>query len=380
VNDRAMAAVEVVDMRREVADARKLATGRPTNGAGPNAAKIQSTEVPDAVPLSTTLIAALRENLASGGQSMVFLNRRGFHNFLQCHICGNVIACPNCSVSMTFHMRDRSLRCHYCGSHTAAPDACPECKGYGLKGQGFGTERLTETIAEMMPDARIERMDSDTSSLRGARARMLAELRAGEIDILVGTQMITKGFDFPGVTLAAVVNADLALNMPDFRSAERTFQLLTQIAGRAGRGERPGRVIIQTYAPNHYSIRAATDQDYARFMRRELQLRRDLMYPPFARLAMVRVEGAEPHLVRRTAEAVAKSLARGSTPEGIRVLGPAPAPIERIKQRYRWQVMVKSRELKPMRSAIAAMRAEVGPSAERDDIYLAIDIDPVRML
>jgi primosomal protein N' (replication factor Y) len=380
VNDRAMASVEVVDMRREVADARKAAAGRPTNGAAPNAAKTQAAEVPDAVPLSTTLVAALRENLGSRGQSMVFLNRRGFHNFLQCHICGNVIACPNCSVSMTFHMRDRSLRCHYCGNHTAAPDVCPECKGYGLKGQGFGTERLTETLAELMPDARIERMDSDTSSLRGARARMLAELRAGEIDILVGTQMITKGFDFPGVTLAAVVNADLALNMPDFRSAERTFQLLTQIAGRAGRGERPGRVIIQTYAPNHYSIRAAKDQDYARFMRRELQLRRDLMYPPFARLAMVRVEGAETHLVRRTAEAVAKSLARSSTPEGIRVLGPAPAPIERIKQRYRWQVMVKSRELKPMRAAIAAMRAEVGPSAERDDIYLAVDIDPVRML
>ena len=379
VNDRAMASVEVVDMRREVGEARKLAAAESTNGA-PSRPKPRAEELSDAVPLSTTLLAALRENLASGGQSMVFLNRRGFHNFLQCHICGNVIACPNCSVSMTFHMRDRSLRCHYCGSHDAAPDTCPECKGYGLKGQGFGTERLTQTLAEMMPTARIERMDSDTSRLRGARARMLAELRAGEIDILVGTQMITKGFDFPGVTIAAVVNADLALNMPDFRSAERTFQLLTQVAGRAGRGERMGRVIIQTYVPNHYSIRAARDQDYARFMRRELQLRRDLMYPPFARIAMVRIEGAEPQLVRRTAEAVAKSLARGSTPDGIRVLGPAPAPIERIKQRYRWQVMVKSRELKPMRAALAAMRAEVAASAERDDIYLAIDVDPVRML
>ncbi len=380
VNDRAMASVEIVDMRREVADARKLGAAKSTNGAGPAESKSQAAEVPETVPLSTTLVAALRENLASGGQSMVFLNRRGFHNFLQCHICGNVIACPDCSVSMTFHMRDRSLRCHYCGNHTAAPDTCPECKGYGLQGQGFGTERLTQTLAEMMPAARIERMDSDTSSLRGARARMLADLRAGEIDILVGTQMITKGFDFPGVTLAAVVNADLALNMPDFRSAERTFQLLTQIAGRAGRGERPGRVIIQTFAPNHYSVRAAKDQDYARFMRRELELRRDLMYPPFARLAMVRIEGAEPQLVRGAAEAVAKSLAKGSTPEGMRVLGPAPAPIERIKRRYRWQVMLKSRELKPLRAAIAAMRAEVGPSAERDDIYLAIDIDPVRML
>jgi primosomal protein N' (replication factor Y) len=380
VNDRPMASVKVVDMRREVAEARKLAAAKTTNGTGPGDSKPQAAEVLDAVPLSNLLVAALRENLATGGQSMVFLNRRGFHNFLQCHICGNVIACPNCSVSMTFHMRDRSLRCHYCGNHTAAPDTCPECKGYGLKGQGFGTERLTQTLAELMPTARIERMDSDTSSVRGARARMLAELRAGEIDILAGTQMITKGFDFPGVTLAAVVNADMTLNMPDFRSAERTFQLLTQIAGRAGRGERPGRVIIQTYAPNHYSIRAAKDQDYARFMRRELELRRDLMYPPFARLAMVRIEGAEPQLVGRAAEAVAKSLAKDSTPEGFRVLGPAPAPIERIKQRYRWQVMIKSRELKPMRAAISAMRAEVGPSVERDDIFLAIDIDPVRMM
>ncbi len=380
VNDRAMASVEVVDMRREVAESRKAAAGESVNGSAPSGSKGKAAEVPETIPLSTPLVSALRENLASGGQSMVFLNRRGFHNFLQCHICGNVIACPNCSVSMTFHLRDRSLRCHYCGNHTAAPDTCPECKGFGLKGQGFGTERLTQTLAEMMPAARIERMDSDTSSLRGARARMLAELRAGEIDILVGTQMITKGFDFPGVTLAAVVNADLALNMPDFRSAERTFQLLTQIAGRAGRGERPGRVIIQTFAPNHYSVRAAKDQDYARFMRRELELRRDLMYPPFARLAMVRIEGAEPQLVRRAAEAVAKSLAKDSTPEGIRVLGPAPAPIERIKQRYRWQVMLKSRELKPMRAALAAMRAKVGPSADRDDIFLAIDIDPVRML
>jgi primosomal protein N' (replication factor Y) len=383
VNDRAMATVEVVDMRREVAEARKsaetdrvAANAKVVNGA----ARSAGPHTPEAVPLSSALVAALRDNLESGGQSMVFLNRRGFHNFLQCHICGNVIACPNCSVSMTFHLRDRSLRCHYCGNHDSAPDKCPECNGFGLQGQGFGTERLTQTLAAMMPNARIERMDSDTSGLRGARARMLAELRAGEIDILVGTQMITKGFDFPGVTLAAVVNADLALNMPDFRSAERTFQLLTQVAGRAGRGERAGRVIIQTYAPNHYSIRAAKDQDYARFMRRELQLRRELMYPPSARLAMVRIEGAEPHLVMRLAEAVAKSLAQSATPEGLRVLGPAPAPIERIKQRYRWQVMVKSRELKPMREALATMRAEVGPGAERDDVYLAVDIDPVRML
>jgi primosomal protein N' (replication factor Y) len=332
------------------------------------------------VPLSEALKDALGANLAAGGQSIVFLNRRGFHNFLQCSICGNVIACRNCSVSMTFHLRDRSLRCHYCGARSAAPDKCPECGGFGLLGQGFGTERLADTLGALFPDAHIERMDSDTSGRRGARAQIVAGLHAGEIDIVVGTQMITKGFDFPGVTLVAVVLADLALNMPDFRSAERTFQLLTQVAGRAGRGERPGRVIIQTYAPNHYSIRAARDQDYARFIRRELELRRELDYPPFARLAMVRIEGAEARLVAGMAAAVAAALARAAPAETLRVLGPAPAPIERIKQRYRWQVMVKSRELRPMRAALAAMRAELGDAAARDRIYLAIDIDPVRML
>ena len=214
---------------------------------------------------------------------MIFLNRRGYHNFLQCHLCGNVIACANCSVSMTFHLRDRIAALPLLRREsTAAPEKCRACGGFGLEGQGFGTERLVQTLAELMPEARIERMDSDTSGRRGARSANRRGAARGEIDILVGTQMITKGFDFPGVTLVGVVLADLALNMPDFRSAERTFQLLTQVAGRAGRGERPGRVLIQTYAPHHYSVRAARDQDYARFMRRELELRRELMYPPFA--------------------------------------------------------------------------------------------------
>ncbi len=368
INDRPLADVEVIDLRRGAA-------------ARPPAASANCDSKPDdSVPLSTELMEALRANLSAGGQSMVFLNRRGYHNFLQCHACGVVVACPNCSVSMTFHLRDRSLRCHYCGNRIGAPDECPECHAFGLRGEGFGTERLQQRLSELMPEARIERMDSDTSGRRGARARILAALRAGEVDILIGTQMITKGFDFPDVTLAAVVMADLGLNLPDFRSAERTFQLLTQIAGRAGRGARAGRVVIQTYTPHHYSIRAARDQDYARFIRRELELRRELMYPPFARLAMVRIEGAEPQLVARIADAAAASLANCASPEGLRVLGPAPAPIERIKQRYRWQVMLKSRELRPMRAALAAMRGEVGPLAERDKVHLIIDIDPVRML
>jgi primosomal protein N' (replication factor Y) len=295
-------------------------------------------------------------------------------------MCGTVIACENCSVAMTFHMRDRSLRCHYCASRIETPDLCPSCGGYGLTGQGFGTERLVAALARLLPDARIERMDSDTSGRRGERARMLADLRNGETDILVGTQMITKGFDFPGVTLAAVVLADLGLNLPDFRSAERTFQLLTQVAGRAGRGERAGRVLIQTYAPNHYSIRAARDQDFARFMRRELTLRREFSYPPFSRLAMVRVEGPDAARVSRIAADAAKILSRSADTTGIKVLGPAPAPIERIKQRWRWQMLIKSNAIAPMRNALGAMNLALKPLAERDGVFLIIDIDPVRMM
>jgi primosomal protein N' (replication factor Y) len=311
---------------------------------------------------------------------VIFLNRRGYHNFLQCHLCGNVIACGNCSVSLTFHLRDRTIRCHYCGANSSAPELCPECKGYGLQGQGYGTERLADALAELFPSARIERMDSDTSGRRGARAAIVAALRRGEIDILAGTQMIAKGFDFPGVTLVGVVMADLALNMPDFRSAERTFQLLTQVAGRAGRGDKPGRVIIQTYAPHHYSIRAARDQDYARFMRRELELRRELMYPPYARLAMIRLEGEDATRVAAIASKIAELLTRKANLETLRVLGPAPAPIERIKRRYRWQVMIKSQELKELRSAVAAAHSAIAPIAERAEVRVTLDLDPINML
>ncbi len=384
VNDRAMAEVELIDLRRSLRPVQvPNDCAGSVNGNAPQspATAIEPVSAPDTIPIAPELSDALRINLASGGQSIVFLNRRGFHNFLQCGLCGNVIACPNCSVSMTFHLYDRSLRCHYCGNGADAPDVCPACRGYGLSGVGFGTERLTSALEALIPGARIERMDSDTSGRRGARARILAALRAREIDVLVGTQMVTKGFDFPGVTLVAVVLADLGLNMPDFRSAERTFQLLTQVAGRAGRGENPGRVMIQTRAPHNYSIRAARDQDYARFARRELELRRELGYPPFARLAMVRIEGEDAAAVGRIAQACADSISRAaSSPESIRVMGPAPAPIERIKHRYRWQVMLKARELQPMREALAAMRSELGDRARERDVHLIIDIDPVRML
>ncbi len=377
VMERPMAAVEIVDLRAEF----KKDPAREKNGAAAGAAK--KLDQPRAVPLSAPLLDALRANLAAGGQSVVFLNRRGFHNFLQCHLCGIVISCANCSVSMTFHMRDRSLRCHWCGAHAPAPEACPECNGFGLVGQGFGTERLTEALAAMLPQARIERMDSDTSGRRGMRLELVERLRRGEIDVMVGTQMITKGFDLPGVTLVGVVLADLGLNLPDFRAAERTFQLLTQVAGRAGRGERMGRVLIQTYAPHHYSIRAARDQDYDRFIRRELRLRQELGWPPYSRMALVRIEGADAAAVAAMAERAAKAL-RGQVGaakvDAMRVLGPAPAPIERLRGRYRWQVVVRSTEAAAMRAALASMQAQLGGRDARGGVFVGIDLDPVNML
>ena len=366
VGGRDLASVEILDLRQHLPK-------KPEREESEDAALAP-------VPLAPALIDALRANLAVKGQSVIFLNRRGFHNFLQCHLCGNVIACPNCSVSLTFHLRDRTVRCHYCGVSEDAPEKCRECDGFGLEGQGFGTERLAHAIGELIPDARIERMDSDTSGRRGARSAIVEGLRDGTIDIVVGTQMITKGFDFPGVTLVGVVMADLTLNIPDFRSAERTFQLLTQVAGRAGRGDRPGRVLIQTYAPHHYSVRAARDQDYARFMRREFDLRRELSYPPFGRMALVRIEGPEATPVSTIAARVATILSRFAQPDTIRVLGPAPAPIERLRQRFRWQVVVKSPRLNDMRTALAAMRSQIAAEAERAAVRVGIDIDPVNMM
>jgi primosomal protein N' (replication factor Y) (superfamily II helicase) len=363
INDRPLAAVEIVDLRRE-----------------PKTPKPEGEPAP--VPLSASLIEALKTTREAGGQSLVFINRRGYHSFLNCQLCGEVLSCPDCSVSLTFHLRDRSLRCHYCGNYRPAPEVCPACHGFGLQGQGFGTERLAAALSALLPQARIERMDSDTSRRKGARNAILSALGRGEIDILVGTQMITKGFDFPRVTLVGVVMADMGLNLPDFRSAERTFQLLTQAAGRAGRGEAAGRVVIQTFAPHHYSIRAAERQDYARFMRRELELRRELDYPPFSRLAMVRVESAETAAAEKIAAAAASALESraGAGPGTLRVLGPAPAPIERIAQRYRWQVMVKAPSWSHLRGPLAAMRDQLGPRAQAAGVALWVDVDPVHML
>jgi primosomal protein N' (replication factor Y) (superfamily II helicase) len=328
--------------------------------------------------LSVQLAAALKANLAAHGQSLVFLNRRGFANFLQCHACGEALKCPNCSVTLTLHRRWKALRCHHCDYTIPPPAACPDCGGLSLSAWGAGTEQVEAALRQVLPGARIGRMDRDTTSRKGSQRDILAAWERREYDILVGTQMITKGHDIPGVTLVGVLLADLSLNLPDFRAAERTFQLLTQVAGRAGRGSRPGRVIVQTLQPHHLSLQCAAHHDYRRFAEHELATRRELSYPPFARLVQIRCEGENGEATERIARAVAEHLRAG--PKGVGILGPAPAPIERLRRRYRWQLLLRSRNGAAMRAAAAAAREAVRRQARGLDVRVIVDVDPTNML
>ncbi|UCC67151.1 MAG: primosomal protein N', partial [Armatimonadota bacterium] len=232
--------------------------------------------------LSTPLRQAIAARLQGGEQVILFLNRRGFATFLLCPICGESLRCPDCGVALKYHRDSRQVRCHHCGLARTAPDICPRCGGHEIRFSGFGTERVERELTRVFPRARAGRMDRDTTARKGAHVRIVGQFRAAETDILIGTQMVAKGFDFPGVTLVGVISADTSLNLPDFRAAERTFQLLTQVSGRSGRGEKEGEVIIQTYRPDHYSVEAAAEQDYEAFYEREMEARRELSYPPFS--------------------------------------------------------------------------------------------------
>lgn len=331
------------------------------------------------VLLSRQLAAALKANLAAHGQSLVFLNRRGFANFLQCHACGEALKCPNCSVTLTLHRRWNALRCHHCDHTIPPPPACPDCGGLSLSAWGAGTEQVEAALRQVLPGARIGRMDRDTTSRKGSQRDILSAWERREYDILVGTQMITKGHDIPGVTLVGVLLADLSLNLPDFRAAERTLQLLTQVAGRAGRGSQPGRVIIQTLQPDHFSLQCAVHHDYRRFAEHELATRRELSYPPFARLVQIRCEGERGEVTERIARTLADQL-RAVAPKGVTILGPAPAPIERLRRRYRWQLLLRGRNGAGLRAAAAAGRDAVRRQARSLDVRVIVDVDPFNML
>ncbi|HEY1268742.1 MAG TPA: primosomal protein N' [Candidatus Binatia bacterium] len=332
--------------------------------------------------LSPLLAQALRDNLARGRQSLVFLNRRGFANFLQCRLCGFVLRCAHCSVTLTFHKNDRIVLCHHCGWRQPAPDACPHCGHPAFLPVGFGTEQLEHELADLLPSARTARMDRDTTIKRGSQEKLIRQWQRGEIDVLVGTQMITKGHDVSGVTLVGAVLADLSLNLPDFRAAERTFQLLSQVAGRAGRGDEPGRVIVQTYNPEHYALRHVPAHDYPAFFAEELEFRRALNYPPFSRLVHLRLEGAQAPAVEKQAKVLGDWLRgqvrrSGADESEIEVLGPAPAPIMKLRGRFRWQILLKGKKGPALLALAAAAQARV-PRTSRSRLH--IDVDPYSML
>jgi len=330
---------------------------------------------------SDTLVHALQANFARGQQSLIFLNRRGFANFLQCWSCGFVLRCSHCSISLTYHRERGRVFCHHCGFNEAKMNACPECGNLSFSEVGFGTEKVEQELRGLVPRARIDRMDRDTTARRGAQERIFRSWENGELDILVGTQMITKGHDVGGVTLVGVLYADLSLNLPDFRAVEKTYQLISQVAGRAGRGDQPGRVIVQTLMPEHYCFPHAKLHDYKGFFDEETAFRRELSYPPFQRLVQLRLEGTDATDVARRATRLAGDLRRlaDSHPSGstVEILGPVAAPIAKLRDRYRWQTLLKgprSRTLLEM----ARTASEWVPRSK--GIRLQIDVDPYNML
>lgn len=328
-----------------------------------------------ALPLSKPLLMALRANLAQGQQSLLFLNRRGFARLLQCVQCGAHFSCPNCTVNLTYHRRRAALQCHSCNFTQPAPEHCPQCHATTIAAWGAGTEHLEQELRRLLPAARVARLDRDVTLRRGSLGQILASWERGEFDILVGTQMVAKGHDVHGVTLVGVLLADLSLHLPDFRSAERTFQLLAQVAGRAGRGEQPGRVVVQTLAPDHLSIRCAARHDYETFALAELEHRHQAGYPPFSRLVLMRCEAKREEAAACMAERLATEL-KGKATEDVQVLGPAPAPIERLRGWYRWQLLVRSSRGAAARAAAAAAYEAVRLSARKQKVRLVIDVDP----
>ena len=326
---------------------------------------------------SAPLLQALQENHALGRQSLVFLNRRGFASFLQCQACGFVVRCPHCSISLTYHLGRDSTFCHHCGFRRRKADACPGCGNLSLGEVGFGTERVEHELRRLLPKARIGRMDRDTTGPRGAQERIFRSWEKGDLDILVGTQMIAKGHDVGGVTLVGVVLADSSLNLPDFRAAEKTFQIISQVAGRAGRARGPGRVIVQTLAPGHYCFDRAKVHDYRGFFATETGFRRELGYPPFRHLVHLRLDGAHEGRVARGARELVRGLRRDPAGDAVEILGPAPAPISRLRNRYRWQILLKGRS-RPTLLALARRAVALMPGGKAVRIH--VDVDPYHML
>ena len=355
LGNRPMAAAEIIDMREVFARHQKP--------------RIFSEE----------LLRAIAETHQKKEQSIILLNRRGYSSFVLCRSCGESVQCPNCDVTLTYHRSERAIICHYCNHREAAPLKCPSCHGKYIYYVGEGTQQIEEQLKKLFPALRIARIDRDTSSRRGSFENSLLDFGNGKIDMLVGTQILAKGHDFPNVTLVGVVSVDAGMALPDFRAAERTFQLLTQVAGRAGRGRRAGKVLIQTYHPYHYALRHASAQDYEGFYQEEIRHRQNHMYPPFVALASLLVHGTDIVRVRSEAVELRKELDRANTERAARILGPAPAPLARLKGEFRVQLLVKCRNRRELHRIIDA--ALKGVSERKINLRsINVEIDPVSIM
>jgi len=328
---------------------------------------------------SSQLIDAIRATHQRGEQSIILLNRRGYSSFILCRSCGETVQCPNCDVTLTYHRSERVIVCHYCDHRQAVPSACPHCAKKYIYFVGEGTEQIEEILQQLIPELKIARIDRDTTTQRRRFEKSLNDFSEGRLDTLVGTQMLAKGHDFPNVTLVGVVSVDAGLALADFRAAERTFQLITQVAGRAGRGELPGRVLIQTYHPYHYALRHSCAQDYEGFYTEEMRYRQNHSYPPFVALASILVRGQDLNRVREDAHTVRRALDRANADRRLRILGPAPAPLARLKGEHRFQLLLKSRTRKRLREVVdVSMRQLVSDGLNLRSINL--EIDPVSMM
>ena len=329
-------------------------------------------------PILARVVHAMKQTLQNDGQIIVLYNRRGYATMVQCTSCGGTWECPNCGITMTYHRRAQVVACHYCGLKRTYRDDCPSCGSYTLEEIGKGTERIEEAIRDTFPGVGLSRMDSDTTAVRGSHHNILSEFRAGKTKILVGTQIVAKGHDFPGVHTAVVISADHGLRIPDFRSSERTFALMVQLAGRAGRGDTPGNVFLQTYTPNHYVLEKLSDPDG--FYAHEMKMRSMLRYPPFSRLVLLRFEGTDRRAVQNEARAVARALQQSKhRPQSVGILGPSLAALPKLVGRWRFQVVIRGENVRELRKFLSSesSRWTLHP---RKGVRMRWDVDPRHLM
>ncbi len=335
--------------------------------------------------ITPPLKTAIKETLGRKEQVLLFLNRRGYANYPVCSACGEAVRCRHCDISLTFHQHNSTFQCHYCGFNRRALVRCPNCGALGIKLMGLGTEKVETVVRGLFPLAAVARMDRDTTRRKGELVRTLKKLRNREIDLLIGTQMVAKGHDFPHITLVGIICADLSLNFPDFRSGERTFQLLAQVAGRAGRGGQPGRVVMQTYNPDHFSIQAAKTQDPEVFYTREIPLRGALKYPPYSRMVQLKLQGRDPDLTRDSAQRLKSACLEVQNQDQafgrrVQILGPLEAPLPRIANRYRWQMLIKGAGSQLIHRFLEHLMTDHGDIFSQRAVAVTVDVDPVSLM